>query len=142
MSPPAAPSSPPVRVLAARLQIRYNKRLAARRTVAASGQNRSEPASRPANVSRGGCPVGLDKDDIIRKYRLHENDRGSAPVQIALLTARINELTDHFRTHKKDHHSRRGLLMMVGKRRRMLDYLKRTDLERYRHLIDELGLRH
>jgi small subunit ribosomal protein S15 len=86
--------------------------------------------------------VGLDKDDIIRKYRLHENDRGSAPVQIALLTARINELTDHFRTHKKDHHSRRGLLMMVGKRRRMLDYLKRTDLERYRHLIDELGLRH
>lgn len=86
--------------------------------------------------------MGLDKDQIIQQFRLHENDRGSAPVQIALLTARINELTDHFRTHKKDHHSRRGLLMMVGKRRRMLDYLKRTDLERYRKLIEELGLRH
>jgi small subunit ribosomal protein S15 len=86
--------------------------------------------------------MGLDKESVIQKYRLHESDRGSAPVQIALLTARINELTDHFRKHKKDHHSRRGLLMMVGKRRRMLDYLKRTDLERYRQLIDELGLRH
>jgi small subunit ribosomal protein S15 len=83
-----------------------------------------------------------DKNDVIRKYQLHENDRGSAPVQIALLTQRINELTDHFRAHKKDHHSRRGLLMMVGKRRRLLDYLKRTDLERYRSLIDDLGLRH
>lgn len=83
-----------------------------------------------------------DKNEVIRKYQLHENDRGSAPVQIALLTQRINELTDHFRTHKKDHHSRRGLLMMVGKRRRLLDYLKRTDLERYRALIEDLGLRH
>jgi small subunit ribosomal protein S15 len=83
-----------------------------------------------------------DKNEVIRKYQLHENDRGSAPVQVALLTQRINELTDHFRTHKKDHHSRRGLLMMVGKRRRLLDYLKRTDLERYRSLIDDLGLRH
>ena len=83
-----------------------------------------------------------DKNPVIQKYQLHENDRGSAPVQIALLTQRINELTDHFRTHKKDHHSRRGLLMMVGKRRRLLDYLKRTDLERYRSLIDDLGLRH
>jgi small subunit ribosomal protein S15 len=83
-----------------------------------------------------------DKNDVIRKYQLHENDRGSAPVQVALLTQRINELTEHFRTHKKDHHGRRGLLMMVGKRRRLLDYLKRTDLERYRSLIDDLGLRH
>ena len=83
-----------------------------------------------------------DKNEVIRKYQLHENDRGSAPVQIALLTQRINELTEHFRAHKKDHHSRRGLLMMVGKRRRLLDYLKRTDLERYRSLIDDLGLRH
>jgi small subunit ribosomal protein S15 len=83
-----------------------------------------------------------DKNEVIRKYQLHDNDRGSAPVQVALLTQRINELTDHFRTHKKDHHSRRGLLMMVGKRRRLLDYLKRTDLERYRSLIDDLGLRH
>ena len=86
--------------------------------------------------------MGLTKDEVIRKYQLHENDRGSAPVQIALLTERINDLTDHFRKHKKDHHSRRGLLMMVGKRRRMLEYLKRTDLERYRQLIEDLGLRH
>jgi small subunit ribosomal protein S15 len=86
--------------------------------------------------------MGLTKDEVIRKYQLHETDRGSAPVQVALLTERINELTDHFRKHKKDHHSRRGLLMMVGKRRRMLEYLKRTDLERYRQLIEDLGLRH
>jgi small subunit ribosomal protein S15 len=86
--------------------------------------------------------MALNKDEIIRKYQLHESDRGSAPVQIALLTARINELTDHFRKHQKDHHSRRGLLMMVGKRRRLLEYLKRTDLNRYRELIDDLGLRH
>ena len=83
-----------------------------------------------------------DKNEIIEKYRMHETDRGSAPVQVALLTQRINELTDHFRAHKKDHHSRRGLLMMVGKRRRLLDYLKKTDIERYRALIDDLGLRH
>lgn len=86
--------------------------------------------------------MGLAKEEIIQKFRMHENDRGSPPVQVALLTARINELTDHFRKHKKDHHSRRGLLMMVGKRRRLLDYLKRTDLDRYRQLIEELGLRH
>jgi small subunit ribosomal protein S15 len=86
--------------------------------------------------------MALNKDDVIRKYQLHENDRGSAPIQIALLTARINELTEHFRKHQKDHHSRRGLLMMVGKRRRLLEYLKRTDLSRYRELIDDLGLRH
>jgi small subunit ribosomal protein S15 len=83
-----------------------------------------------------------DKNDIIGKYQLHETDRGSAPVQVAILTQRINELTDHFRAHKKDHHSRRGLLKMVGRRRRLLDYLKRTDIERYRALIDDLGLRH
>ncbi len=84
----------------------------------------------------------IDKDEIIQKYQLHPSDRGSAPVQVALLTARINELTEHFRTHPKDHHSRRGLLLMVGKRRRLLEYLKRTDLERYRALIQDLGLRH
>ena len=83
-----------------------------------------------------------DKNEIVTKYQLHENDRGSAPVQIALLTSRINDLTDHFRKHPKDHHSRRGLLMMVGKRRRLLEYLKKTDVERYRGLIDDLGLRH
>lgn len=86
--------------------------------------------------------MALTKDEVIRKYQLHETDRGSAPVQIALLTQRINELTDHFRKHQKDHHSRRGLLMMVGKRRRLLEYLKRTDLTRYRELIEDLGLRH
>jgi small subunit ribosomal protein S15 len=75
-------------------------------------------------------------------YRLHESDTGSTKVQIALLTARINSLTDHFRTHAKDHHGRRGLLKMVGQRRRLLDYLRRTDLASYRQLVDELGLRH
>jgi small subunit ribosomal protein S15 len=84
----------------------------------------------------------MEKNAVIQKYQLHEKDRGSAPVQIALLTQRINDLTEHFRKHKKDHHSRRGLLMMVGKRRRLLDYLKKTDLERYRSLIEDLGLRH
>ena len=86
--------------------------------------------------------MGFIKEDVIRKYALHDTDRGSAPVQIALLTARINDLTDHFRTHHKDHHGRRGLLKMVGKRRRMLEYLKRTDVARYRSLIEDLGLRH
>jgi small subunit ribosomal protein S15 len=86
--------------------------------------------------------MGYDKNEVIRKYQRHENDRGSAPVQIALLTARINDLTDHFRTHNKDHHGRRGLLMMVGKRRRLLEYLKRTDVSQYRQLIEDLGLRH
>ena len=86
--------------------------------------------------------MSVDKQSVIEKYRLHENDRGSAPVQIALLTARINDLTEHFRAHPKDHHGRRGLLQMVGQRRRLLDYLRRTDVERYRELIAELGLRH
>lgn len=75
-------------------------------------------------------------------YRLHESDTGSTKVQIAMLTARINSLTDHFRTHAKDHHGRRGLLKMVGQRRRLLDYLRRTDLAGYRRLVEELGLRH
>ena len=83
-----------------------------------------------------------NRDEIIKKYQLSENDRGSTKVQIALLTARINDLTGHFRAHKKDHHSRRGLLKMVGKRRRLLDYLRRNDLDGYRALISELGLRH
>jgi small subunit ribosomal protein S15 len=83
-----------------------------------------------------------NRDTIITKYQIHENDRGSTKVQVAMLTARINDLTGHFRTHKKDHHSRRGLLKMVGQRRRLLDYLKRTDLQGYRALIADLGLRH
>jgi small subunit ribosomal protein S15 len=86
--------------------------------------------------------MAVDKDKIIKKYQLHENDRGSAPVQVALITARIDDLRAHFDTHLKDHHSRRGLLKMVGKRRRLLEYLKQTDVERYRELIADLGLRH
>ena len=81
------------------------------------------------------------KKELAAKHGRDENDTGSAEVQIALLTERINELTEHLRTHAKDHHSRRGLLMLVGKRRRMLRYLERHDLERYRALVAELGLR-
>ncbi|MFZ4667849.1 MAG: 30S ribosomal protein S15 [Microthrixaceae bacterium] len=81
------------------------------------------------------------KGDTIEKFRQHESDTGSPEVQIALLTDRINHLTEHLKVHKKDHHSRRGLLMLVGKRRRFLDYLKNNDVERYRSLIAELGLR-
>lgn len=86
--------------------------------------------------------MAITKEDIIKKYQLHENDRGSAPVQVAILTARINDLRTHFDSHGKDHHSRRGLLKMVGRRRRLLEYLKRKDVERYRELITDLGLRH
>ena len=84
----------------------------------------------------------LQKSSTIEKHRTHEDDTGSTRVQIALLTERINYLTDHFRVHQKDNHSRRGLLKMVGKRRRLLDYMRRTDLDGYRQLIHELGLRH
>lgn len=86
--------------------------------------------------------MAIVKEDIIKKYQIHENDRGSAPVQIAILTARIDDLRSHFDAHKKDHHSRRGLLKMVGRRRRLLEYLRRNDVERYRELIADLGLRH
>jgi small subunit ribosomal protein S15 len=81
------------------------------------------------------------KQEIVSKFGRGENDTGSAEVQVALLTERINELTEHLRSHRKDHHSRRGLLMLVGKRRRLLQYLQRNDLDRYRGLIQELGLR-
>ena len=81
------------------------------------------------------------KADTISEHRLHDSDTGSPEVQVALLTDRINHLTDHLKTHKKDHHSRRGLLMLVGRRRRLLDYLKDNDIERYRALIARLGLR-
>ena len=84
----------------------------------------------------------IDRAEIIQKHQLHEGDVGSVPVQVAILTARINDLRSHFDDHKKDHHSRRGLLKMVGRRRRLLEYLKRRDLERYRELIMDLGLRH
>jgi small subunit ribosomal protein S15 len=81
------------------------------------------------------------KTEIIQDHKTHESDTGSPEVQIALLTARINQLTDHLKEHKKDHHSRRGLLMMVGQRRRLLNYLSKNDVERYRAIVSKLGLR-
>ena len=81
------------------------------------------------------------KNETIGKHRLHESDTGSPEVQIALLTDRIDHLTEHLKVHKKDHHSRRGLLMLVGRRRRMLDYVRKNDVERYREIISALGLR-
>ena len=81
------------------------------------------------------------KRDIVQRYGRGDNDTGSTEVQVALLTARINELTEHLREHSKDHHSRRGLLMLVGKRRRLLKYLQASDIDRYRKLIQDLGLR-
>ncbi len=81
------------------------------------------------------------KQELISQYATHEGDTGSPEVQIAILTERINYLTDHLRTHKKDHHSRRGLLKMVGQRRRLLNYLTSKDIERYRSIISRLGLR-
>ena len=85
--------------------------------------------------------VAINKAEIIKEYALKEGDTGSPEVQIAILTARINHLTEHLKTHKGDHHSRRGLLMMVGKRRGLLDYLAQVDIERYRSLIAKLGIR-
>lgn len=114
----------------------------------ASIQTRYRSYRFPCSVdSRGGSKsiMALDekeKQKIIEKYQLHENDRGSAPVQIALLTARINQLREHFDDHRQDHHSRRGLLRMVGRRRKLLDYLRRKDLQQYRELLEDLGLRH
>ena len=87
-------------------------------------------------------PLTIDrKKSLIEQFRVHEGDTGSPEVQIALLTERINGLTDPFQQHGKDHHSRRGLLMLIGKRRGLLDYLKTKDPERYRALIDKLGIR-
>ncbi|WP_207668830.1 30S ribosomal protein S15 [Heliophilum fasciatum] len=82
------------------------------------------------------------KQDLISKFQQHERDTGSPEVQIAILTKRINDLTTHLKANKKDHHSRRGLLKMVGQRRGLLNYLKKSDVERYRKVIVELGLRH
>lgn len=81
------------------------------------------------------------KQEIITANKTHEKDTGSPEVQVAILTERIKNLTEHFKTHKKDHHSRRGLLMLVGQRKSMLNYLKKKDIERYRALIEKLGLR-
>ncbi|MCD6224664.1 MAG: 30S ribosomal protein S15 [Deltaproteobacteria bacterium] len=82
-----------------------------------------------------------NKKDLINQYKLHETDTGSPEVQIGLLTNRISYLTDHLKEHKKDHHSRRGLLVLVGKRRRLLNYVKNNDVQRYRTIIQTLGLR-
>ena len=81
------------------------------------------------------------KKEIVEQFKLHQNDTGSPEVQIALLSKRISYLTDHFKIHKKDHHSRRGLLKLVGQRRRLLNYLKRVDVTRYQNIIKELGIR-
>ena len=86
--------------------------------------------------------MAFQKSVALQKHRTSENDTGSTRVQVALLTERIKYLDDHFRTHKNDHHSRRGLLKMVGKRRRLLNYMKRTDVEGYRKLVADLGLRY
>ena len=83
----------------------------------------------------------MDRAAIVKEYALSDNDTGSPEVQIALLTQRIAHLTEHLKEHKHDHHSRRGLLLLVGQRRRLLNYLQKTDIERYRSLIDRLGLR-
>ncbi|MFT4298697.1 MAG: 30S ribosomal protein S15 [Aeromicrobium sp.] len=85
--------------------------------------------------------AGLSKSEIIAQYATHEGDTGSPEVQIAVLTQRIAHLTEHLKEHKHDHHSRRGLLLLVGQRRRLLNYVQNTDIERYRSLIERLGLR-
>jgi small subunit ribosomal protein S15 len=95
-----------------------------------------------AAVVRGIQLMAFEKTAALQKYRTSENDTGSSHVQVALLTERINYLNDHFRAHKNDHHSRRGLLKMVGKRKRLLNYLRRTDVEGYRKLVRDLGLRY
>ena len=101
-----------------------------------------EDAKRVCASFTGAMSLAKEKKtELIGKYGRADGDTGSAEVQVALLTERINELTEHLRGHAKDHHSRRGLLMLVGKRRRMLRYLERTDLERYRALVADLGLR-
>jgi small subunit ribosomal protein S15 len=86
--------------------------------------------------------MAFEKAPTVAKYKTHDNDTGSTRVQVALLTERINYLRDHFDAHAKDHHSRRGLLKMVGKRKRLLNYLRRTDVDGYRQIIQELGLRY
>jgi small subunit ribosomal protein S15 len=87
-------------------------------------------------------PLSVErKRSLIEQFRVHEGDTGSPEVQIALLTERINGLTEHFKQHTKDHHSRRGLLMLIGKRRSLLEYLRRKDAQRYRVIIDKLGIR-
>lgn len=124
------------------------------RSVAADSLRRDAPLTR-VGVTATGLPARLprprgaeaesehmpEKSTTIAAHRLHDTDTGSPEVQIALLTDRINQLTEHLKVHKKDHHSRRGLLMLVGRRRRLLDYVRENDVERYRAVIAKLGLR-
>ena len=118
------------------------------RGAVSDGTQNGEPGalaqSKGSWAARGGIPVALSKDrktDLIGTYKTHDSDTGSPEVQVALLSERINYLTEHFKTHAKDHHSRRGLLKLVGQRRRLLDYLKSKDSERYAELIRRLGIR-
>jgi small subunit ribosomal protein S15 len=102
----------------------------------------SEPSACDGGIGGRAVPLTREsKTDLIHSYRTHDVDTGSPEVQIALLTKRIEYLTEHFKAHGKDHHSRQGLLKMVGKRRRLLDYLKRKDLERYQRILGRLGIR-
>jgi small subunit ribosomal protein S15 len=97
----------------------------------------------PVHPGRASTAImAFDKTPTLEKHRTHESDTGSTKVQVAVLTERINYLTEHFRTHKKDHHGRQGLLRLVGKRRRLLNYMKRSELDNYRKLVQELGLRY
>lgn len=102
---------------------------------------RPDARPHPCICAKEFCSAVKDTQTIIEEFGTSSTDTGSSEVQVALLTERINHLTDHLRSHKKDHHSRRGLLMMVGKRRRLLNYLNNQDVERYRSLIAKLGLR-
>ena len=100
------------------------------------------PLGDPSGSMAARMPLKTqDKQQIVADFRINDKDSGSADVQIAVLTRRINDLTGHLKTHKKDHHSRRGLLMMVGKRRRLLEYVRRNDVAKYRSLVERLGLR-
>ena len=101
----------------------------------------SEPYCGPGGPFLAVSLAREAKEKIVTDFRAHDSDTGSPPVQIALLSQRINELTEHFKTHKKDHHSRRGLLMMVQQRRSLLNYLKKIDIQRYHEVVGKLGLR-
>ncbi len=107
-----------------------------------SGSLRGAEAVRYSSATLSGVSLAPEaKTEVIQRFAKHDGDTGSPEVQVALLTARINELTEHLRDHKKDHHSRRGLLKLVGQRRRLLNYLRRRDIGRYRQVVQDLGLR-
>jgi small subunit ribosomal protein S15 len=122
----------------------HSRARGARVTFAEDGVSRTGKRAHGSWAVRGGPQVALSKDrktELIGSYRTHESDTGSPEVQVAILSERINYLTEHFKAHAKDHHSRRGLLMLVGRRRRLLDYLKLKDAQRYSDLIKRLNIR-